>query len=145
MNIEKLNKIIHKIESILEPSINHMFIANELILSKKTMKDIKSSIKNEYESPKKNIKGFIIRLKIDKKNKKPLIINCTQVTITSKLFIDSLDDDIFQIFTYTYDELIKYGFSLSHIKKIIKAIKNNKISFDKSSISITDILENNDC
>jgi len=105
------------------------------------MKDIKTAIKNDYDAPKKNIKGFIIRLKIDKNNKKPLIINCTQVTVTPKLFVDSLDDDVFQIFTYTTDELLKYGFKLNHIKKMMKAIKNNTISFEKSSVSIYELLK----
>ena len=136
-----LNEKINKIKDILEPSMNHMFIANELILSEKTMKDIKNIIKNDYDAPKKNIKGFIIRLKIDKNNKKLLIINCTQVTITPKLFIDSLDDDVFQIFTYTSDELLKYGFKLSHIKKMMKSIINNTISFEKSSVAISTLLK----
>jgi hypothetical protein len=140
--MDKLNEKINKIKDILEPSMNHMFIANELILSEKTMKDIKNAIKNDYDAPKKNIKGFIIRIKVDKNNKKPLIINCTQVTVTPKLFVDSLDDDVFQIFTYTQDELLKFGFKLIHIKKMMKAIKNNLVSFEKSSIPISELLKN---
>ena len=50
------------------------------------------------------------------------------------------DDDISQTITYTRDELLKYGFHKSHIIKIIKAIQNDSISFEKSSIPITDII-----
>jgi hypothetical protein len=105
------------------------------------MKDIKTAIKNDYDAPKKNIKGFIIRLKIDKNNKKPLRINCCQITLTPKLFIGPKDDDILQTFIYTTDELLKYGFKLNHIKKMMKAIKNNTISFEKSSVSIYELLK----
>jgi hypothetical protein len=76
-----------------------------------------------------------------KKNNIPLSINCGQITITPKLFIGPKDDDTFQTFTYTKDELINNGFKMTHIKKMMKAIKNNLISFEKSSISITELLK----
>ncbi len=143
MNIlymDKLNKKINEIKDVLDPSKDHMFISNELILSEKTTKALKEQLKKNFEPPTKNIKGYIIRIDLDKKNKIPLNINCGQVTITPKLFIGPKDDDTFQTFTYTIDELIKYGFKLSQIKKMIKAIKNNTISFQKASISITELL-----
>ncbi len=136
-----ITKKIDDIKKILQPSINHIFVGNELVASEKTMKDIKQNIKKNFEEPKQNLKGYIIRLKIDANNKNPLIISCTQVTITKKLFVDALDDDAFQTFTYTQDELIKNGFKMSHIKKMMKSIKNNLISFEKSSVSITELLK----
>jgi hypothetical protein len=137
---KKLNKKLNEAKDILDPTKVHLFVANELIASVKTLKLLKGYVKENYDEPKKNIKGYIIRFNIDKKNKILLHIELTQVTITPKLFIGPKDDDAFQTFTYTKEELIKYGFKLSQIKKMIKAIKNNTISFEKSSISITELI-----
>jgi len=90
---------------------------------------------------KKDIKGFLIRITINNKEKYILNINCVQITLTPKLFIGPKDDDASQIFTYTEDELLKNGFKLSHIKKMMRAIKKNLISFEKSNISITELLK----
>jgi len=137
----RLEKKIKDIENKLEPGKEHLYIDNKLITSQKTIKAIKEEIKKEYEKPEENIHGFIISLKINKTGKSSLTISCTQITITPKLFVGSLDDDAFQIFTYSNDELLKYGFKISHIKKIMKAKKKNTISFEKNSIPISDILE----
>ena len=141
MEADKLTKKINEIKKILKPSISHLFIGNELVASEKTLKLLKDNIKENYEPPKKNIKGFIIRITIDIKDKIPIYINCVENTITPKLSIGPSDDDASQIFTYTKDELLDNGFKLSHVKKMMKAIKNNLISFEKSSISITELLK----
>jgi len=80
-------------------------------------------------------------MKIDKNEKDIISINCVQVTINEKLNIKSLEGDGFQTFTYTSGELNKHGFKMSHIKKMIKAIKNHTVKFDKSFISITELLK----
>ena len=36
---------------------------------------------------KKVIKGFIIKVRLDKNDVSPIIINCTQITISPSLFI----------------------------------------------------------
>lgn len=141
MEADKFKKIINEINKVLEPSISHLFVGNELVASEKTLKLLKDDIKENYEPPKKNIKGFIIRITIDIKDKTPIYINCVENTITPKLTIGPKDDDAFQTFTYTKDELLNNGFKMSHIKKMMKAIKNNLISFEKSSISITELLK----
>lgn len=141
MEADKFKKIINEINKVLEPSISHLFVGNELVASEKTLKLLKDYIKENYEPPKKNIKGFIIRITIDIKDKTPIYINCVENTITPKLTIGPKDDDAFQTFTYTKDELLNNGFKMSHIKKMMKAIKNNLISFEKSSISITELLK----
>jgi hypothetical protein len=87
------------------------------------------------------MKGYLIHIDINKKNKILLQIEISQVTITPKLLVGPKDDDAFQTFTYTSDELIKNNFKMSHIKKMMKAIKNNMISFEKSSITITELLK----
>jgi hypothetical protein len=68
-------------------------------------------------------------------------VSCTQITITPKLFIGSIDDDLFQIFTYSPEEMKKYGFKKSHLKYMMKAIKNDLISFEKSRITVTELLK----
>ena len=140
-NITNITKKIDDIKKILDPSKVHIFVGNELIASEKTTKVLKDYVKNNFEEPTKNIKGYIIYLDIDKKNKTPLQVELTQVTITPKLIVGPKDDDAFQTFTYTSDELLKNSFKISHIKKMIKAIKNNMISFEKSSISITELIK----
>ena len=80
-------------------------------------------------------------MKIDKNNKSIISINCDQVTINEKLIIKSLESDGFQTFIYSTDELLKHGFKMSHIKKMIKAIKNHTVKFDKSFITITELLK----
>ena len=139
--MDKLNEKINKIKDTLDPYKDHLFVSNDLVASEKTTKALKEYVKNNYDAPSKNIKGFIIRMDLDKKNKIPLRINCGQITLTPKLFIGPKDDDILQTFTYTTDELLKYGFKLNHIKKMMKAIKNNTISFEKSSVSISELLK----
>ena len=53
------------------------------------------------------------------------------------------DDDIAQTISYSKEELNKYGFKKSHITKIIKAIQNDLISYENSSVPITDVLKKN--
>jgi hypothetical protein len=141
MEADKLKNKLNEINKVLQPSMSHLFVGNEIVASEKTAKLIKQYVKENYEPPKKNIKGFIIRITIDIKDKTPIYINCVENTITPKLFIGPIDDDASQTFTYTKDELIDNGFKISHIKKMMKAIKNNLISFEKSSISITELLK----
>jgi len=129
------------IKKVIDPIKVHIFVGNELVASEKTTKILKDYIKNNFEEPKQNLKGYIIHLDIDKNNKTPLQVEITQVTITKKLLVGPKDDDAFQTFTYTTDELIKNGFKISHIKKMMKAIKKNLISFEKSNISITELLK----
>ncbi len=94
----------------------------------------------EFDKPNKEIKAFNIRIKINKNKKDNILsINCSQLTINKKLKLVSEDDDVFQTFTYSQDELIKYGFKLSHLKSMMKAVKNHLVSYEKSSISITEL------
>ena len=139
--MNKLDKKIDDIKNILDPNKVHMFVSNDLVASEKTTKSVKDYIKNNYDEPKKNIKGYMIRFDVDKKNKIILSIQITQVTITPKLFVGPKDDDAFQTFTYTQDDLLKFGFKMSHVKKMMKAIKNNLVSFEKSNIPISELLK----
>ncbi len=136
--MDKLNKRIKSIYEVIDPSLDHLFINNKLIISGKTTKDIKEQLQ-KFENPSKDISVFVIRIKLNPKNKTILGINCTQQTLTTKLKLIAGDDDMFQSFTYSQEELIKYGFKLSHLKSMMKAIKNDLISFEKSSITFTEL------
>ena len=137
---DDIDDLLNKVKDTLHPSMDYLFVGKELVASEKTAKLIKQYVKENFEPPKKNIKAYIIRIDVDKKNNIPLSINCGQITITPKLFIEPKDDDTFQTFTFTKDELKKYGFKMDYIYKMMDAIKNNLISFEKSSISITELM-----
>jgi len=138
---DDIDKKLNEINKVLQPSMSHLFVGNELVASEKTAKLLKQYVKENYEPPKKNIKGYIILISIDIKDKFPVHINCVENTITPKLSIGPKDNDASQTFTYTKDELMKYGFKMDYVYKMIDAIKNNLISFEKSSISITELLK----
>jgi hypothetical protein len=138
---EKIKKVLDKVNDLINIKMDHMFVGGDIVASEKSFTDIKKSVKKNYDAPKKDIKGYVIRIKIDKKEKDILSIFCKQVTITPKLFIKSTDEDGFQLFTYSLSDLIKYGFKLTQLKKIMKAIKNNEISYKKDSVPISDVLK----
>ena len=136
-----MEKIFDKIKNLIDVKQDHLFINNKIIVSAKSLKGLKEALKKEFDNPEKNIKCFIVRLKINVDYKYPLTINCSQYTITPQLSLVYKDDDVFQTFTYSEKELINYGFKLSHIKKIIKALKKDLVSFEKSSVTITSIFK----
>jgi ribosomal protein S10 len=140
-NQEKIKKVLDKVNDLIDIKMDHMFVGGDLVASADLLKDIKKLVKENYDAPKKDIKGYVISLKIDKKGKIPLSITCMQITITPKLFIKSTDEDGFQTFTYSSTELIKYGFKITQLKKIMKAIKNNEVSYRKTSVPISDVLK----
>ncbi len=136
--MDKLDKRINSIYDVIDPNLDHLFIKNKLFISGKTSKDIKEQLAT-FDAINNDISAFLIRIKINKKHKHVLTINCTQQTIKKNLKLVTGDDDMFQVFTYTTDELIKYGFKLSHLKSMMKAVKNNLISFEKSNITFTEL------
>ena len=117
----------------------YIYRNNKPILSDITIKKLKDNIKENITPPKTNKKVFIIRFNNRPDNQYPLMINCTQKTITTNLALVMEDDDVFQTITFDQEELKKYGFKKSYISKIIKAVKNYLISFENSSVTITDV------
>ena len=132
---------LDKINDVLEPSKSHLFVGGDLAASEKNLKLIKDYVKKSYNPPSKDIKGYIVRIKIDKASKQPIIVNCGQVTITPNLFVGPGNKDPSQMFIYTINDIKKYGFKMSHIKKIIKAIKTESVSFERNSIPISELLK----
>lgn len=133
-----MEKIFEKINKLIDIKQYHVFINNKNIVSAKTLKNLKEKIK-DFENPKKDIKCYIIRISIKPNYIYPLTINCSQYTITPNLTLMYDDNDMSQSFTYTEKELLEYSFKLSHIKKIIKAMKKDLVSFEKSTDTITNV------
>jgi hypothetical protein len=137
---DKIDEILDSIKKIIDVKKTHLFVGGELVSSQVTMKKVKDDVKKNYDKPKKDIKGFIIKVRLDKNDVSPIIINCTQVTITPTLYIGNENGDGSQTFVYSKKELLKYKFKSIHIKKIIKAIKNKTVSLEKSKVNIDEIL-----
>lgn len=133
-----------KINSILNTKYYHIFYKNKELksLAQKTLNDIKKSIKENVNPPKTEKKVYVVNLKYNPESeKRKLIVLCGQYTITPKLALaKGQDDDCFSI-SYSSDELKKYGFELSHIKKIINKIKKEELDIEPQFININDILK----
>ena len=139
--MDKFDTKINQIKDVLTPSQTHLFVGGDLAASGKTPKEVKDYIKKTYNAPSKDIKSYLITLKINKTSDEPLIINCKELTITPKLIIKSTEDDGFQTFIYTKNDIIKFGFKMLHVKKIINAIKTESVSFERNSIPISELLK----
>ena len=136
-----MEKIFEKITKLIDIKEYHIFINNKIVVSAKTLPGLKKKIKEEFDNPNKDIKCFIVSLSLDINYKYPLMINCSSYTITPKLSLISTDDDVSQTFTFSKKELEEYSFKLSYIKKIIKALEKELISFEKSSVPITNVFK----
>lgn len=134
---------MEKIDSVLQTQTYHIFYKNKKLkqLTAPTPLKVKTLIKEFVNPPKNNKKIFAIRIKYNSDEpKSKLIITCLQQTITPDLAMITGKNDYMITVKYTDEELKKFGFKLSHIKKIIKALDNHTVSFEKNFISISDIL-----
>ena len=134
-----MEKIFEKITNLINIKEYHIFIDNKIIVSAKGLPSLKKKIKEDFDNPDENIKCFIVRVSLDQEYKYPLMINCSSYTITPKLSLVYMNDNVSQTFTYSKKELEKYSFKLSHIKKIMKALTKDLVSFEKSSVPITNV------
>ena len=134
---------IENIDSILQTQTYHIFYKNKKIkqLTAPTPIKVKALIKEHINPPKTNKKIFVIRVKFNSDEpKSKLVITCLQQTITSELVMITGKDDYMITVKYTGDEFDKFGFKLSHIKKIINALEQHIVSLEKSFINISEIL-----
>lgn len=116
----------------------HIFKNNKVIASSSTMKKLKDEVKKTFDAPSKNIKVYIISF--SSKINFPLTITCSQFTITPKLTLIAKDDDMSQKVYYNKEEYEKYKFKMSHIKKIIKALKDELLSIEPDYWTISEVL-----
>ena len=131
-----------KIDKSYDMAQIHLFKnpSSTYILGEKTLAKLKKSIKENIKMPTKDVKVFLIKFKLNLDDKYPLRISFAPYFITEKLNLVSDYDNHALTIEYSKDEFEKYGFNKEHIKKIIKAIKNNKVSYEELSDNITNIL-----
>ena len=116
----------------------HLFTASKSLLNADNLTQLKKLIKENVNPPEVNKKVWVANFSISETKKIPFTIIIGQYTLTPKLALVQKEDDRVQTFTFTKSEYS--DFHLTTIGKIIKAFKNNKIPFDKMSVSISDIL-----
>lgn len=134
---------IPDIDSVLKTGTYHVFYKYKPIkqLTTPIPKKLNEHVKKYISPPKTNKKVFVVRIKlIPDEPENILIINCLQQTIKTNLSMITEKRDYKITVEYSKEELDKYGFKLSYIKKIIKALENNTFGLDKKIISITQIL-----
>ena len=128
------------IDNSIDLSQFHLFKKDKSLLSEKTIGKLKALIKTNVTAPSKNIKLYIVKFSTSPTKSNVFKIIISQSTLTPKLNLVTDDDDYSITITFTEDELKKYKFRVKYINNIIDAFKNNKISFAKLSIPISDIL-----
>jgi hypothetical protein len=119
---------IEHIKKIVDTNLIYVYRNGKVILTGKTLKDIRKNIKEKFDNPSKGVKIYLIRFSINKELEDIFSISCTQMTITPLLSLDLEEDDETQTILYTKKNLDKTPFTLSHIKYIIKALRDNLIS-----------------
>jgi hypothetical protein len=133
-----------KIDTVLSTEYYHVFYRGKELkqLMQKTIPKVQKAIKEHVNPPKTNKKVYLVSIKYKPDSeKKKLIINCSQNTITPKLnFSMDNNDDSFSII-YSEKEYKKYKFELEHIKKIINKIKKDELDVSVQFINISEILE----
>ena len=138
-----------KIDDSYDMKQIHLFkkSSSKYILGDKTLPKLKKLIKEIVNAPTKDIKVYLIKFKFGLDNEYPLRISVAPYIITDKLNLvqdndnDNDNDNVALTIKYSTNELKKYGFNHNHIDKIIKAIKNNKITYKNLTDNITNILE----
>ncbi len=111
------------------------------IVSEKTLSKLKKVVKENIENPNEDVDVFLVKFKLNLNDKIPLRILFAPYFITEKLNLIPNYDNSSLTIEYSKEEFEKYGFNKKHIKKIIKAIKNNKVSYKELSDNISNILE----
>jgi hypothetical protein len=134
---------MNHINNIIDTSKYHVFYKNkELIqLAQKTISKVEKSIKECVNPPKTNKKIYIVHIKYNQNSeKKKIIISCGKYTLNTKLnLLTGENDDAFSII-YNQKEFDKFGFNLSHIKKIINKINKEELDITEQFINISNIL-----
>lgn len=128
------------IDNSIDLSQFHLFKKGKSLLSDNNIIKLKKSIKENVKAPNKNIKVYVVNFSVDIKKDKPFKFIIAQRTLTPKLSLVSDDDDFSQTITFTEEELKKYKFKIKYITDTINAIKKNKVSLAKLSVSISEVL-----
>jgi GTPase Era involved in 16S rRNA processing len=127
------------VDKLLDINKYYLYYKHKAILSANSQKELEKEVKKNIDSPTKDIKVFVVDFGKTKNENKQLVINCVGFTITKKLNLVNKLDDVGQSVTYSKSYLEKKKFKLSDILKIIKAIENDKMSFENSSVPISEV------
>jgi hypothetical protein len=144
-------KILDDIDKLIEYSnsgrVELYDTKYRLILSAKNETELDELVKTEVKPPKTYKKVYLFNYLIKKniKNKNPFQLGLDIVYITPDLNVSIRDENKElsdgKVITWSYDELIKYGFKRSYLLKIIRAIDGRKISLSPlSTENITTIM-----
>lgn len=133
-----------KIDSVLTTELYHVFYKNKELkpLMQKTISGVEKAIKENVNPPSTDKKVYLIKIRYSPNTeKKTLLLSCCKNTITPKLLLaKKKDDDCFTIL-YSKKEYKKFGFEISHIKKIINKINKEELDIEQQFINISEILE----
>lgn len=133
-----------KIDSILSTESFHVFYKNKELnlLTYKTLTGVERLIKENVNPPKTDKKVYLIKIRyLPDTEKKTILLSCCKYTITPKLILAKKADDDCYTIIYSKKEYKKYGFELSHVKKIINKIKKEELDVSVQFINISEIIE----
>ena len=140
-------KILDDIDKLIEYSNNGRVelydTKKRLILSAKTETEINELVKTEVKAPKTDKIVYLVHYLIKKnmKNKNPFQLAMDRCIIQPDLNLVGDKGFSGKVITWSYDELIKYGFKRSYLLKIIRAVDGRKISLNPlSTENITTIM-----
>ena len=128
--MEILEKIRKKIDYKNQKAVE-LYKNGRLLLKADNLTELRKLIEEKIETPKRDIQVWVVSYGINPKNKNPFAFSVVEYHIDSEdLNLYSSRDDLGKVIFYTKEELIKYSFKNEHIKKLIKALKNNKINMN---------------
>lgn len=133
-----------KIDSVLKTEYYHVFYKGKELksLTHKTLSGVEKLIKEYVNPPKTDKKVYLVKIRyLPDTERKTILLSCCKYTITPKLLLSKKKDDDCYTIVYSKKEYKKYGFELSHIKKIINKIKKEELDIELQFINIMEILE----
>jgi hypothetical protein len=117
----------------------YYLIVNDNQYEGDNIKDMKKNIK-EGKIPKPSNNEKVMMINFGKSTKYPLMVVIGQYTLTPKGALTLKDDDISTTLTYDKEDIEEIGFNKEILKKIINAVKNDKIDYSNSSMPINKII-----
>ena len=141
---EKINKILENIKEKIEYKNQRgveLYVNGRILLKADNLTELRKLIEERIETPKRDIQVWVVSFGINPKNKNPFSFYVGEYHIASdNLSLYSTGDDMGKLIFYTKEELIRYGFKYDHIKKLIKALKSNKININPFQIDTFETL-----
>lgn len=131
----------NKIKIDIDLDKYHLFYKKKHILEAKNLKELKKLVKSNITNPQKEKNVFVIYFAIDEDSKYPLVLSCSQYTISPNSVLIMKKEDSSQTILWSKDNLIELGLKTSYLNKIFDAFINNTISFADFGIPICKIIK----